>query len=178
MSNLPSPRYPRALILLHWLTLLLLIVVYVCMEFRGEFPRGSEPRELMKAIHYSTGLSVLLLVLARIALRLRGPIPPITPRPPHWQRLAAHAGHLALYLFMLGMPLLGWLLLSAEGAEFSFWGLPMPVLMAPDQGLAKSIEDLHELGATAGYVLIGLHALAGLYHHYFVRDDALRRMLP
>jgi cytochrome b561 len=29
-----------------------------------------------------------------------------------------------------------------------------------------------------GYWLIGLHAAAALFHHYIVRDNTLRRMLP
>lgn len=173
-----TARYPRTLMALHWLTLLLIAVVYACMEFRGEFPRGSAPRELMKATHFAGGLTVLLFVLARIVLRLRGPIPPVTPALPALQRLAAGAGHLALYVFMLGMPLIGWLLLSAEGAAIPFWGLSLPALVGPDPDFAHTLEDLHELGATAGYVLIGLHAAAGLYHHYLRRDNTLRRMLP
>lgn len=171
-------RYPRALIGLHWITLLLVAVVYVCMEFRGMFPRGSEPRELMKAIHFSGGLTVLLLVIARILMRMRGPIPPVTPSLPALQKLAAAAAHLALYGFMIGMPLMGWLLLSAEGDAIRLWGLPLPALVGVDKGLAHTLEDLHEAGATVGYALIGLHALAALYHHYIRRDDTLRRMLP
>jgi cytochrome b561 len=178
MSTALSPRYPQALIALHWLMLLLIAAAYALMEFRGEFPRGSEPRELMKAIHYSTGLSVLLLVMARLLLRFRGPIPPITPTPALALRLSAHAAHAALYVFMLGMPLLGWLVLSAEAAPISLWGLSLPALIGPDKALAERFEDLHKLGATLGYWLIGLHAAAGLYHHYLRRDDTLRRMLP
>lgn len=175
---MPQARYPKALIALHWLTLLLIAVVYVCMEFRGVFPRGSEPRELMKAIHFSGGLTVLLFVIARLYLRLRGPIPPVTPPLPALQKLAASAGHLALYLFMLGMPIVGWLILSAEGASISLWGIPIPALVGKNGDLAHTLEDWHEIGATVGYALIGLHALAGLYHHYLRRDDTLRRMLP
>lgn len=171
-------RYPQALIALHWLTLLLIAVVYVCMEFRGVFPRGSEPRELMKAIHYSSGLTVLALVFVRVVLRLRGPIPAVTPALPALQKLAASAVHIALYAFMFGMPLVGWLLLSAEGASIGLWGLPLPGLIAADEGVAKTLKEIHEIGATTGYALIGLHALAGLYHHYGRRDDTLRRMLP
>jgi len=37
---------------------------------------------------------------------------------------------------------------------------------------------VHELGASIGYWLIGLHAFAGLYHHYIQRDNTLTRMLP
>lgn len=178
MSALAPSRYSRTLIALHWLTLLLIAVAYACMEFRGVFPRGSEPRELMKFVHFSTGLSVLLVLLPRVLLRLRGPTPPITPAPTVAMRLAAHAGHAALYLFLLGMPLLGWLILSAEGAAISLWGLPLPALTDVDEGAAHRYEELHELGATLGYWLIGLHAAAGLYHHWLRRDDTLRRMLP
>ena len=171
-------RYPRTLIALHWLTLLLMVAAYCMMEFRGAFPRGSEPRELMKMLHYSFGLTILLLLLPRIVLRLRGAIPPITPAPSAALRLSAAAGHLALYLFMLGMPLGGWLLMSAEGATVSFYGLTVPPLVAPDKALAHLVEDLHETGATVGYFLVGLHAAAALYHHLLRRDDTFRRMLP
>ncbi|KAB0529935.1 cytochrome B, partial [Pseudomonas palleroniana] len=43
---------------------------------------------------------------------------------------------------------------------------------------AKQLEGWHVLGGTIGYWLIGLHALAGLYHHYVVRDNTLLRMMP
>lgn len=171
-----NSRFPRPLVVLHWLTLLLMVAVYCAMEFRGTFPRGSEPRELMKAAHYALGLTVLLLVLPRVLLRLRGTTPPITPPPLAALRVAAAAGHLALYGFMIGMPLGGWLLMSAEGASVSFWGLPVPPLVAPDEALAHLVEDLHETGATVGYFLVGLHAAAALFHHLVLRDDTLRRM--
>lgn len=176
---MPQPsRYPRALMALHWLTLLLLVAVYCMMELRGSFPRGSEPRELMKMLHYSFGLTVLLLLLPRLVLRLRRPLPVITPPRSTALRLSAAAGHVALYLFMLGMPLGGWLLMSAEGGAISFYGLAVPPLVAPDKALAHLVDDLHETGATVGYFLVGLHAAAALYHHLVRRDDTLRRMLP
>jgi cytochrome b561 len=38
--------------------------------------------------------------------------------------------------------------------------------------------DWHETLAPLGYWLIGLHAVAALFHHYFLKDDTLRRMMP
>lgn len=86
--------------------------------------------------------------------------------------------HLALYVFMLAMPLLGWLLLSAEGEPVPFFGLELPALVGPDPALADSVEELHETIGTVGYYLVGLHAAAALFHHYFQRDNTLLRMLP
>lgn len=51
-------------------------------------------------------------------------------------------------------------------------------MLGVDRPLGHRLEDIHETIGTIGYYLIGLHALAALFHHYIVRDDTLRRMLP
>lgn len=176
--NTVQPRYPILSLALHWLMLVLLITVYACMELREFWPKGSELREGLKTWHFMLGLSVLVLVIVRIAARLAGTIPPITPAPPAWQMRLAGLLHLGLYAFMIAMPILGWTILSASGKAIPFFGFTLPPLVSPDKALADQVKEIHETIATIGYVLIGLHALAGLFHHYIARDDTLRRMLP
>lgn len=175
----PSPtRYSGLSIAMHWLMALLLVAVYACIELKGNFPKGSEPRELLKHWHFMLGLGVFALVWLRLLGRLLHKTPAISPAPPAWQTGVAHLMHLALYVLMIGMPLLGWLLLNAEGKPAPFFGLELPLLVGKDSVLAERLEELHEFGAVAGYWLIGLHAAAGLFHHYFSRDNTLTRMLP
>jgi cytochrome b561 len=173
-----TERYGSISIGLHWLMLLLIAAVYACIELRGLFPKGSDPREAMKAWHFMLGLSVLFLVMLRIAVRVTSPSPRIVPESPKWQELLAKLMHLALYALMIGLPLVGWLLLSAAGKPIPFYGLQLPALIAENKGLAETIKEVHEAGGTIGYVLIGLHAAAGLFHHYVVKDNTLLRMLP
>jgi len=177
-GNASTARYSALSICLHWLTLALLIAVYALIELRGIFPKGSGPREAMKTWHFMLGLTVFGLVFMRLALRLVFRAPPITPPPPAWQQFLATATHVALYAFLILMPLLGWLSLSADGKAIPFFGLQLPALIAPDKALAENVEEIHETIGTFGYYLVGLHAAAALFHHYFVRDDALARMLP
>jgi cytochrome b561 len=179
MAGNPAPsRYSRTSIALHWLMLLLIAAVYACIELREQFPRGSDPREALKTWHFMLGLTVFALVWIRALARWRSPAPPITPTPAAWQaRLAAWA-HVLLYAFMLAMPLLGWLSLSADGKPIPFFFFEWPALVAPDEALAKQVEEIHETVGQAGYFLIALHAAAALFHHYLRRDDTLRRMLP
>jgi superoxide oxidase len=179
MTTMNAPqRYGRLSISLHWLMLLLIAAVYALMEFRGYFPRGSATREAMKLWHYMLGLAVLALVFVRIAARFLSPTPPIVPAISAPQAWAAKLLHLALYALMICLPLVGWTILSAEGNAVPFFGMELPPLTVPDKATAESMEDLHELGGKIGYALIGLHALAALFHHYVQKDNTLRRMLP
>ncbi|MEP7186534.1 MAG: cytochrome b [Rhodanobacter sp.] len=176
--NKPKDRYHALSITAHWLTLVLLIAVYALIELRGIYPKGTPAHDAMKTWHFMLGLTVLAVVAARLALRLMFREPPITPPPPAWQLLLAKVMYLALYAFLIVMPLLGWLTLSAKGRVIPFFGLELPALMGPDKVWAGSLENIHETIGTIGYYLIGLHAAAALFHHYFLRDNTLLRMLP
>ena len=171
-------RYGSLSIGLHWLMLVLLAAVYASIELRELFPKGSDPREALKHWHDMLGLSVLVLVCLRLAVHMIGPVPRIEPEPASWQKLLAKLMHVALYVLMIGMPLAGWLILSAEGKPVPFFGLELPALVGENKDLAKIADEIHETAGVVGYWLIGLHAAAALFHHYVVRDDTLRRMLP
>jgi cytochrome b561 len=171
-------RYESLSIALHWLMLLLIAAVYSCMELRDFFPKGSDLRVDMKAWHFMLGISVLVLLVARVIVRLMSAASHIEPKPPKWQTIFASWTHVALYAWMVAMPLLGWLTISAEGKMVSFFGLELPQLISASESVADWTQELHEGGGTVGYFLIGLHAAAALFHHYVVRDNTLRRMLP
>jgi cytochrome b561 len=178
MNPQPTARYSTASITLHWLMFLLIVAVYATIELRELFPKGSDPRNLLKTWHFMLGLSVLALVGLRIAVRLAGSTPTITPPPAAWQQKLATLGHLALYGLMLAMPLAGWVILSAEGKDIPFFGLTLPPLVGANEALAHDVEEIHEAVGEAGYWLIGLHAAAALFHHYLLKDNTLLRMLP
>jgi Cytochrome B561 len=171
-------RYGSLSIAMHWLMLLLLVAVYVCINLREWFPRGSDLREGLKMWHFMLGLAVFVLVFLRMAIRWLGVSPRIQPEPVLWQKRLAGLMHLALYIFMVAMPLLGWLSLSAAGKPIPFFGLQLPALLGVDKTLADSLKEIHETIGTIGYYLIGMHAAAALFHHYVARDNTLLRMLP
>jgi len=173
-----SNRYPPLVIGAHWLTLLLLVGAYALIELRVFFPKDSDPRELMKTWHFMLGLTVLLVTLGRLAARHRVHLAGIEPPPPAWQQSLATIGHIALYAFLVGMPLLGWITLSLKGKPIPFFGLELPALAAANKPLGKEFEAIHEFIGNLGYYLIGLHALAALCHHQFLHDNRLLRMLP
>ena len=74
--------------------------------------------------------------------------------------------------------LLAWLMLAAGDKPFPYFGFHVPAPVAIDPDFAKRLKYWHELLGSTGYWLIGLHAVAAVYHHHFVRDNTLRIMLP
>ena len=165
--------------LLHWLIVLLVLVLAIVGLTMGELPKT--PKYFwVYTMHKSTGITVLALVLVRIAWRLYAG----TPRPVHgtpaWQARIASATHFLLYALLLAMPLSGWLYDSASGLRpFRWYGLAeMPKLSAPNTGVADFSHDAHELLFWVLAVLVAVHAAAAFYHHVFQNDDTLRRMLP
>ena len=173
-----TERYGSVSIGLHWLTLALLVGVYASIELRDLYPIGSDPRESLKDWHFMLGLTVLILVALRLLNRLVGGSPPVVPPLPPWQHRLASAAHVALYVLMFVMPILGWLLLSAAGKPIPFFGVQLPALLTENKNFAEQLKEVHETIGTIGYFLIGAHALAALFHHFITRDNTLVRMLP
>ncbi|OQW69768.1 MAG: cytochrome B [Proteobacteria bacterium ST_bin11] len=171
-----SARYGIGTTMLHWLILLLFVAVYASIELREFFPRGSDPREALKTWHFMLGLCLLLAIGPRLWFMFHGRFPAIQPQPPRWQKLLARTMHLMLYTLMIVMPLSGWLLLSAEAKAIPFFGLQLPALIAESKSLAALLKQFHETIEIAGYFLLGLHSAAALYHHYWLRDNTLRRL--
>lgn len=173
--NNTTDRYGLLSIGMHWLMLALLIGVYACIELHELYPRSNALHEQLKTWHFMLGLSVFALVFLRLLIRFVAPTPGMSVQISAWQSHLAGLMHGVLYAFLIVMPVLGWLTLSAGGKVIPF---ELPALIGPDKALASAAKEIHQTIGTLGYYLIGLHAAAALYHHYFVGDDTLRRMLP
>lgn len=145
------------------------------MELIEFLPKGTGWSSPAKKLHYSLGLTILFITLFRVAMRLaRPPLP--TPKLNLVHAVAAWAVHGSLYVFLIAMPLLGWLILSGLSKAVFFWGLELPALIDRNAELAVQLEDWHAFVANIGYALIGLHAVAALIHHFVLKDDVLRQM--
>jgi cytochrome b561 len=179
MSSLnTTTQYGNATVLMHWLSALLIGAVYSCIELRELYPQGSDPREALKTWHFMLGLSLFLVSVPRVALAFRQQTPLIKPTPPEWQDRIAKLVRRLFYVLLLLMPLLGWSILSLEGKTIPFFFIELPPLWAPNETWAHRVEEIHETIGKAGLLLILLHTVAALFHHYRLKDNTLSRIWP
>lgn len=180
-------RYSIGAILLHWL-IAAAIVLQVVLAGRMEGPRTPTSFAVTQ-LHKSVGITILLLSLARLAWRLIHRPPPMPATMSRWEQVLARWAHVGFYVVMIGMPLTGWLMVSASRIPIPtllYGVVPWPSLpfvgdLAP--GAKKLWHDLAEGGhgalAKVLYVLLALHVAGALKHQLFSHDEpVLARMAP
>jgi len=178
-SSMP-PRYTRTAIVLHWL-IALLIVGGFCIGLTMTGLKFSPLKLSLYSYHKWIGVTVFTLALLRVLWRFTHTPPPLPESVPAWQRAAAGALHMLLYLFILINPVTGWLYSSAAGVPtvpFGISALQLPDLLERNKELADSLRFLH---MTLNYSLAGLvtlHVAAALKHQFVDRDSLLNRMNP
>jgi cytochrome b561 len=171
-------RYGGVAQLFHWLIAALIFVMLGLGYYMEDLPLGTEKLELY-GIHKSTGLTIALLAALRLLWRLFHPPPPLPASMPPWERKAAVAVHWLLYLMLFVQPLVGFLQSNAANFPVVLWGMvPLPPLIGPDEPLSLTLIGVHTVGGNFLAVLVILHIAAALRHHFVLKDDVLRRMLP
>lgn len=127
--------------------------------------------------HKWLGITVLFLVIIRLLWRATHPAPKLDLKMPIWQEKVMALTHVALYLLMFAIPLVGWLMSSAKGYTVNYFGLfDLPDLVGKDKALGHQLKEVHELLANVLVALVGLHVLAALKHQFIDKDGLLGRM--
>lgn len=171
-----APTYHAAAKTLHWLT----AAAVLGLLGAGLWMTGL-PISLLKLQVYNwhkwIGLTVLALTALRLLWRWRNPPPPLPGTVTRWERALAPAGHWALLLLLLAMPVSGWLMSSAAGVSVAWFGaLPLPDLVPRDPALFESLRTAHFFLSRLLIVVVVLHIAAVLHHDLIRRDGIFRRM--
>ena len=161
---------------LHWLMAVMILGLLALGIYMSDLPLSPQKLTLY-SWHKWAGVTVFVLVWLRLLWRIthRPPALPETLSP--LMRLAAHAGHAALYGLMVAIPLTGWLMSSAKGFQTVWFGvLPIPDLLGRDRELGDLLQQVHKLLNLLLMLTLAGHVAAALWHHFVLKDDTLRRM--
>ncbi len=168
-------HYDSVTIALHWASALLVALLFLIGKTIDYAPNGAL-RIDYRSLHMALGVSLLVVFTARVIWRFaHGGVLP--PEGNVWLARAARLVHWILYLLIPITLLLGLANVWVRG-DVVFSLFKVPAYDPGDKALRELIGGWHALAADAIMIVAGLHAAAGLFHHYVLRDGVLRRMLP
>lgn len=171
-------RYGAVAQTLHWLIAALIFIMFGLGWYMADLPLGQHKLEMYQ-LHKSIGITIFALALARLVWRLFNPAPPWPATMPPWERSAATTVHVTLYAMLFVQPAIGFLQSNAANFPVVVWGaVPLPPLIGSDEALGETLVEVHEWGSRVILFLVAIHVAAALRHHFFLKDDILRRMLP
>ncbi len=180
--------YTLVAIWLHWLIAIIIVGQVLLAWYMGSLEDADPIRRQIMVLHFSIGLSILILSVLRLAWRLTHKPPALPAGLAGWEKALARASHGLFYVFMLGIPILGWALVSVRGhgKSIPFLGAriwpAIPGLGGLPHDLAHQLGDVLETvhGTVMVYAMVALLALhvAGALKHQFDSNRVLYRMLP
>jgi cytochrome b561 len=172
--------------LLHWTIALGILGMIALGWYMGDLPRSDPMRFQLFQLHKSIGITILLLSLFRLTWRLTHKAPPLPSGMAALEVFAAKAVMILFYVLMIGIPLIGWGIVSSSPINLPtllFGVVPWPHLpILPT--LENKKEIAHTLGSIHGFLaysvlaLLALHVGGALKHHFISRDDVLTGMMP
>lgn len=171
-------RYGAVAQLFHWLIALLILFQFGLGWYMEDLPMGPRKFDLYQ-LHKSMGLTIFGLAVLRLSWRLFSPAPPLPASMARWEQLAARTSHALLYGLIFFQPVIGYLQSNAANFPIVLWDtVPIPAVLPENEALAEALIVVHSYGAIALALVALVHIGAALRHHFWLKDDVLRRMLP
>ncbi len=161
--------------LFHWLIFVLLVGMLIYGYFLDDFPKDVQP--LTYNIHKLIGLTILMLMILRLGWRLVNPKPSLVQDVPQWQRRVERLVHQLMYLFILVMPIAGWIGASAGTHPPHLGGIDLSLPIEQSKAIADVSFWFHNNIALVVIALITIHFLAALYHQFVKQDKIINKML-
>lgn len=188
----PPQRVCVALKLLHWGTVLLVSTAYLSAYYRKHLTTQTESSNwYVLVLHINVGLLIVLCSLLMLALRRRKLPPQLSP-PRALSRWLARLSKVALYTCLLAIPLCAYIGLGFKLPLAGIYWLDSFAQLSWAQAWVAQTEgmlmisfqepfaDFHQRWGSDYLLpaLVTLHVCAALYHHFILRDQTLKAMLP
>jgi cytochrome b561 len=174
--------YSRTARFFHWSIVALIVVqapLGVYMAYRGN------TLEIWDALtgglytsHKLIGVTILVVVLCRLAYRLTHGTPADEPTLEPWQKIASHLNHWGMYVLLLCVPVAGYIGISLFPALDILGLFSLPGVVEPNREASATAFLVHRLLGRLLVLLVAIHVAAALFHYFIRKDNVLARMLP
>ncbi|WP_392551442.1 cytochrome b [Orbus wheelerorum] len=169
------PQYSTKQKWIHWLTAILVFLVILLPLLKEHLAYYLGGMGNLFTLHKSIGVIIFFLTLWRIIVIIKQGLPKVLPKEEKFQRILSKSVQGIMYLLLLILPLSGYLM---SGRSMNFLGL----IQIPSINLPNHVHGFfHSVHIVTAYLLIALlclHIFGAIYHHFWVKDNVLKSMLP
>jgi cytochrome b561 len=163
------------IIFFHWLCFGLIIAALLLIEIKNFVPRDNPWRADLKNYHMLLGQIILFVVMLRVVTKL------VVINPIEQEKTLARFFkkiiHACLYVFMLGMPITGILLMQSAGKPIPYLGDFYPGMIQESVVLKETFKNIHEYWGNTIYLFIGAHAIMAIWRKYIMKEGAMQKLL-
>jgi cytochrome b561 len=170
-----NQKYGAIHMLLHWV-MAFLIISLLCV---GLYMKSVPYNANLYFFHKSFGVLIFILGVFRIIWKLINKKPEFDPKISSKIRILSQLGTLGLYGLIISMPVTGILMSAFAGYTIPYFGIfEIAPFVVKNIQYAVFFKEVHEVLATIFMILILIHAIMAIVHHFIFKDNTLRKMLP
>ncbi len=175
-------KYPVTMRILHWIMAVIILgMVWAGWTMVSMDDHVPAKFDVFYPWHKSFGMLILILVLVRLATRLRASIPPLPAGLTSWEAKLSKMAHVGLYTLMVLVPCMGYAMSSSytQSDGVFFFGVNLPELLPKNDARFEVFQALHKYLAFTLLALIVLHVVGALKHRFLDKNrgnDVLSRM--
>ena len=192
-----TKRYTKTAVVLHWLIAIGIFGMFALGWYMSELPKEApkqmaydlfdwgvytislaeeaSPRTFYFNLHKSIGVTILALIAFRLFWRITHKAPAMLTSYKAWERKLATGVHHLLYLLMVALPVTGLIMAIASKYGVKWFGLAL-IGGLDNKGLRDIFKEAHEIVGVVILLVLVLHILGALKHHFIDKDDTVKRM--
>ena len=165
-------QYSKRMVIIHWLTLVTLIVAWYFGHELDEARHEAGATLMGYIVHSLVGGTVLLLTVMRLYFRSKDGIPPAMGDT--LMDKVAKGVHYGLYGLLLLLPVSGTMVTITSNVGKAL--LSGDATLLPKKFTGVPAHDVHEVLVAVLIVITALHLLGAIWHQFIVKDGLLERM--
>lgn len=168
------PQYRSQQKLIHWLSAVVVILAFLIIMFKIILSQFLGGMPNIYLLHKSISVLVFILTIWRIKVIIQYGIPDVLDKHQRLQRILSKSTQGFIYIFLLIVPLSGYLMSSRP---LNFFGMiSIPAINVPNE-FYQFFHTTHLVSSYLLAILIMLHVIGALYHYFWVKDKVLQSML-
>ncbi|MCO6551450.1 MAG: cytochrome b/b6 domain-containing protein [Gilliamella sp.] len=158
----------------HWLTLILIVLTFLLVLFKVTLSHYLGGMFTIYLLHKSFGVLIFVITLWRFTIIKAEGVPNVLPKNQKLQRILSKSIQGFIYIFLIIVPLSGYLMSSRSLNFFC-------IISIPAIDMSNMFYDffhiMHKFSSYLLAILLILHIAGALYHYFWIKDKVLQSML-